>query len=415
MKFQGKILVFLVGLLISSKLFSHPLPNTVVNLNVQSNSIVMKIQIPLQDFEIAFKSKVTSKETFLIANYFSKHITIEDKNHDLWKMKFIDYHIQQNKAAFVGKYQEIVFKVQFIPNKNSNYRDFTLHYDAILHEISNHQALIYIDSDWENGIHNEGQQIGIIERDIPTNTIYPLHISLGKGSNWKGFKSMVRFGIKHIYEGTDHLLFLFLLLLSAPLIAKDKKWTGTGSKKYSLIRIVKIATAFTIGHSITLAIGSIGVINPNTKWVEILIALSILITAIHAIKPVFPNKEIIIAAGFGFIHGLAFASILTHLNLETNKLLLSLLGFNVGIELMQLLVIIVVMPCLLLVSPYKIYSWIRVLGAFFAVIASIAWTVERYTEKSNFITVQIQHGVPYMIAALLSLTILYTSIKKRKN
>lgn len=405
-----------MSLLISSKLFSHPLPNTVVNLNVQSQSIVMKIQIPLQDFEIAFKSKVTTKETFLIAHYFSKHIKIEDKNHEFWKMEFIDYRIQSTKAAFVGKYQQIVFTLQFIPNKNSNYRDFTIHYDAILHEITNHQALIYVDSDWENGLHNEGQQIGIIERDIPTNTIYPLHISLEKGSNWKGFKSMVCFGMKHIYEGTDHMLFLVVLLLSAPLISNGKKWIGTGSKKYSLIRILKIATAFTIGHSITLAIGSFGLINQNTKWVEILIALSILITAVHAIKPIFPNKEIFIASGFGFIHGLAFASVLTNLKLETNKLLLSLLGFNIGIELMQLFIIIIVMPWLLLLSPFKIYQWIRLVGALCAGIASTAWAVERYTEKSNFITVQIQNCESYaivLVVVLACFSIFYSILKKK--
>ncbi|MDN3676167.1 HupE/UreJ family protein [Flavobacterium paronense] len=366
----------------------------------------MKIQIPLQDFEIAFKSKITTNQNYPYSNYFSKHIQIEDKNHLFWKMELIDYKIQSTSAAFVGKYNEIIFRLKFIPNKNSNYRDFTIHYDAIMHEITNHQALIYINSDWENGIHDDCQQIGIIERDVPTNTIYPLHISLEKGSNWKGFKSMVSLGIKHISEGTDHLLFLLVLLLSAPLISINKKWIGSGNIKYALIRILKIATAFTIGHSITLFIGSFGLITPNTIWVEILIALSILITAIHAIKPIFPNKEIYIASGFGLIHGLAFATILANLNLETNKLILSLLGFNVGIELMQLFAIIMVMPWLLYLSPFRIYKWIRIIGASFAGIASVAWAIERYTERSNFISIHLQNTSNYAIWLILALAIL---------
>jgi HupE / UreJ protein len=396
---------------------AHPLPNTVVNLNVQSKNMLMKIQVPLEDFEIAFKHKVTRNQNQLFSQYFSNHIQIKDKESRSWKMEFINYKIQSTEANFVGKYNEIVFWFKFIPNKNSNYKDFTIHYDAILHEISNHQALIYVNSDWENGIHNNSQQIGVIELDVASNTIYPLHISLEKGSNWKGFKSMVVLGMKHISEGTDHLLFLLVLLLSAPLLTDGKKWIGTGNTKYSLIRIIRIATAFTIGHSITLIIGSFGLLNPNTKPVEIIIAISILVTAIHTIKPIFPNKEIYIALAFGLIHGLAFATILTNLNLETNKLILSLLGFNIGIELMQLFAILLVMPWLLLISSYKTYKLVCFFGATIAGIASIAWIIERSTEKSNFISTHLQNSPNYAIYFVIGLAIfsITTKIIKKKG
>jgi len=377
-----------------------------VNLSVQSKSILMKIQVPRQNFEIAFKSKVTGNQTTEITKYFSDHIQIEDENHQFWKMVFLDYRIQSNTAEFVGKYDEILFRVKFLPNKNSNVRDFTIHYDAVMHEITNHQALVYVASDWENGLHDDSQQIGIIGIDVPTNTIYPLHISLANGSQWKGFKSMVALGMQHISEGTDHLLFLLVLLLSAPLISNEKKWIGSGRTKYSLIRILKIATAFTIGHSITLIIGAFGILNPNTKPVEILIALSILITAIHAIKPIFPHKEIYVASGFGLIHGLAFATILSNLDLDSSQLTLSLLGFNIGIELMQLLVIVLVMPWFLLLSPFKIYKWVRIIGAFLAGIASIAWASERYFEKANGISILIQNSSHQAIGFVLGLACL---------
>lgn len=394
---------YLLCLLFSSLLFSHPLPNTVVNLNVQSKSILIKIQVPKQNFEIAFKSKIAGNQTLAISKYFSDHIQIEDQYHQFWTMKFVDYHLQSKSAEFVGKYDEILFRVKFLPNKNSNGRDFTMHYDAIMHEITNHQALVYVASDWENGIHDDIQQIGIIGLDVPTNTVYPLHISLANGSKLKGFKSMVALGMTHISEGTDHLLFLLVLLLSAPLISKEKKWIGSGGTKYSMIRILKIATAFTIGHSITLIIGAFELFNPNPKPVEILIALSILITAIHAIKPIFSNKEIYVASGFGLIHGLAFASVLSNLDLDSSQLTLSLLGFNLGIELMQLLVIILVMPWFLLLSPFKVYQWVRIIGSSLAGIAALAWAVERYTEKSNAISVLIQNSATQAIWFVLGL------------
>jgi hypothetical protein len=134
---------WLIILFFSSNAFSHPLPNTVININVASKDMLMKIQVPLQDFEIAFKSKVTINQKNLFSDYFSKHVKIEDENHQFWKLELIDYKIQSTKAEFVGKYNEIIFWLKFIPNKNSNYRDFTIHYDAIMHEIIN-LSLIHI-------------------------------------------------------------------------------------------------------------------------------------------------------------------------------------------------------------------------------------------------------------------------------
>ena len=399
-----KNIILLIITLFCINIFAHPLPNTVVNIKVQQESMLFQIKVPLQDFEIAFKEKIKLNQPRLIVDYFRNHIKIEDKNNQYLKIELVNYNVQKAKAELIGEYDEVIFNLRFFANKNVDIRNFTLHYDAIMHEIINVQALVYVTSDWENGIH-ESQQIGIIGLDVPTNKIYPLHISLEKGSTWKGFKSMVSLGMKHISEGTDHLLFLLVLLLSAPLLSDGKKWIGSGGYRYSLKRILKITFAFTIGHSITLIIGSLDLLNPNTKWIEIVIALSILITAIHAIIPIFPKKEIFVATGFGLIHGLAFATILTDLNLDTNKLILSLLGFNIGIELMQLFVIIIVMPWFLLLSPYKVYKWVRIVGATLAGIASISWAIERYTEKSNFISIHLQNIDFFSFWIVLSLAI----------
>ena len=416
MKMQFQKLIYAISLLFTSLLIAHPLPNTVVYLNLQSNSTFMTIRIPLQDFEIAFKNKVTKNQNLLFTKYFLKHIKIKDSNYKTWQMEFVDYKIQPTEAAFVGKYDEIEFTLNFIPSKNTNARDFTIYYDAILHEITNHQALLYVNSDWDNGIHQNSQQIGIIALDVPTNKIYPLHISLEKGSIWKGFKSMIALGIKHISEGTDHLMFILVLLLSAPLISSNNKWVKNQSIKATIIKIVKIITAFTIGHSITLIIGSLTTFNLNPKPIEILIAFSILCTALNAIKPIFNAKEVYIACGFGLIHGMAFATLLKELHLDTNKLVLSLLGFNIGIELMQLFVIVLVMPWIVILSTYKIYKYVRVTGALLASIAALAWLCERCTNQSNNIAVFLQNNLQnglWFIFGLACFTIIITVTQKK--
>jgi hypothetical protein len=189
---------------------------------------------------------------------------------------------------------------------------------------------------------------------------------------------MVGLGVRHIAEGTDHLLFLLVLLLPAPLLlTKTRRWGRFGGVRYSLVRLLGIVTAFTLGHSLTLLLGALGWVRLPTQPVEVLIAVSILVSAVHAWRPLFPGREAYVAAGFGLVHGLAFASTLAGLHLTAGPLAGSILGFNLGIELMQLLVIALTVPWLILLSQTPAYPAVRVGGAAGAAVAALAWILER--------------------------------------
>jgi len=421
-----KKILFLLLFLFSITVFAHPMPNTVIALDVHSKKINCELKLPLKELQLVVPFDVTKNTQKLIENhgkYLSKyilsHFTILGSNGKKWNIETNGMTVLESQQQDTGKYKELIVSLSIFPKETDNIRNFTIIYDAIMHQVVTHRALITVRQDWENGNLGESNtEIGTININIDTNMPQPFKVNLKEGSNWKGFESMVALGMKHIYEGIDHLLFLLVLLLSAPLISNGKKWIGFGGNRYSLIRILKIVTAFTIGHSITLIIGSFGLINSNAKWVEIIIAFSILITAIHAIRPLFPNKEVYVAAGFGLIHGLAFATILSDLNLETNKLALSLLGFNIGIELMQLFVIVLVIPWFLLLAPHKIYKRIQIIGAIIGGIAAMAWLVERITEKPNFISVHLQNGHKFsvwVVFLLACFTVFYTALNKSKK
>jgi hypothetical protein len=195
--------------------------------------------------------------------------------------------------------------------------------------------------------------------------------------NVSGFGNMFRLGMRHIAEGTDHLLFLLTLLLPAPLYARGARWAGSARWTTSLVAILKVVTAFTLGHSLTLALGASGLVIVPDRPIEILIAVSILISALHAARPIFPGKEAAIAAFFGLIHGLAFASALNTLGLGVWDKVWDVAGFNLGIEAMQFAVIAMVMPSLLLLSRTRGYTVLRVGGASFAGIAALGWIAQR--------------------------------------
>jgi hypothetical protein len=111
--------------------------------------------------------------------------------------------------------------------------------------------------------------------------------------------------------------------------------------------------------------------------IEVLIAVSILVSAIHALRPIFPGKEAGIAAFFGLIHGLAFAATLSELELGRWERVAGILAFNLGIETMQMVVVAATMPSLLLMSRTRAYPFLRIGGALFAVFASMGWIAER--------------------------------------
>ncbi len=218
-----------------------------------------------------------------------------------------------------------------------------------------------------------------------------------------GFSSLFRLGLRHIAEGTDHLLFLLALLLPAPLIVSGSHWAGCVGVRQSLFRILKVVTAFTLGHSITLASAALGFVHVPSRPIEVLIAVSILVSAIHALRPLFPGKEAGIAAFFGLIHGLAFAATLSELGLGRWERVAGILAFNLGIETMQLIVVAVTLPSLVLMSRTRGYPFLRIGGALFAGFASVGWIAERLLNVHSSVDVvvnSVAHHAVWIAGAL---------------
>ena len=389
--------VILFSALIPENSFAHQSPNTLIFLDVSPGRVAMEIQMPVPELELAFGNNISkSPETIIdrfdsqLREYLQNHIHAYVKKEKPWAIEIVSLKMDKGKYIESGiDYWEVIATVILKPQPNEDTRKFMLDYDVIMHQVMNHVALVNIRSDWETGNidnDNHSEEARVIGWNVRDNIIEPMEINLEKGSRWKGFKNMFVLGTRHIKEGTDHLLFLIVLLLPAMLLINGKQWGKFGGTKYSIARLVKITTAFTIGHSITLLIGALGWLKLPTQPVEILIAFSILVSAIHAIYPIFPGKEIYVAAGFGLIHGLAFATILSNLKLGAGTLALSILGFNMGIEFMQLFIVALIVPWLILLSKTPFYKWFRILLAVLAAIAAMAWIAERSSGFGNIIT-----------------------------
>jgi HupE / UreJ protein len=160
----------------------------------------------------------------------------------------------------------------------------------------------------------------------------------GSAGPARGTGSFLVLGIHHILSGYDHLLFLLGLLLP-----------GGG-----VLALTKIITAFTLAHSVTLSLAVLNIVAVPARLIEAVIGLSIAAVAAEnlCLTPTVTRRWIV-SFGFGLVHGFGFSSALRELGLPAHGLLLSLFGFNAGVEVGQALVVAVALPALMLLRSTR--------------------------------------------------------------
>lgn len=153
-----------------------------------------------------------------------------------------------------------------------------------------------------------------------------------------------REGVWHIWIGIDHVLFLVSLLLPAVLVAAAGGWQTATRFTPVFWDVFKVVTAFTVAHSITLSLAALALIELPTRWVESAIAFSVVCAALNNLWPLVRRGRWLVAFAFGLIHGFGFASVLADLGLPRHALLPALVGFNLGVEAGQLVIVLAFLP-----------------------------------------------------------------------
>ena len=187
-----------------------------------------------------------------------------------------------------------------------------------------------------------------------------------------------REGVWHIWVGFDHILFLLSLLLPAVGVWLGRRWQPVERFSAAFWDVLRIVTAFTVAHSITLSLAALGLIALPSRLVESCIAASVVLAALNNVWPVFHERRWMVAFTFGLIHGFGFASVLMDLGLPQGALALALLGFNGGVEVGQLAIVAVFLPTAYLLRRSAFYRRVVLTGGslVIAVVAGI-WLAER--------------------------------------
>ncbi|MBA3771398.1 MAG: HupE/UreJ family protein [Ramlibacter sp.] len=195
---------------------------------------------------------------------------------------------------------------------------------------------------------------------------------------WETLRQYVVEGVWHIWIGFDHILFLLALLLPAVLVRRGGQWQGGDSLRGAVIEVLKVVTAFTLAHSITLTLAALQLVTLPSRLVESAIAASVILAALNNLRGTVEGRRWMLAFAFGLIHGFGFASVLADLGLPQDALVLALVGFNVGVELGQLAIVAVFLPLAFRLRGTRFYR-VGVLKAGSLAVAALAawWLVQR--------------------------------------
>jgi hypothetical protein len=365
--------------LVAVRAMAHPAPNSVVNLDFGRSSVRAELLIPTSELRYALAAEGIERSSIAaddpaVADYLVRHLVLLAPAGGRWHGAPGSSHLQ-----VLAGHEYLVAALDFTPPAGSTTRQFLFQADPVTHEVRNHYLMVIARSDYRGGlVGDQPELIGFLQ--------YParqLEVTRAGGSPWRGFRAAFVLGIEHIGTGADHLLFLLTLLLPAAMVAGEGRWRARRGAKATLVRLLGIVSAFTVGHSISLAVAAASGWQAAARGVETLIALSVLASAIHAWRPVFPGREALVAGAFGLCHGLAFARALSGHLPDPIDTAGAILGFNLGIECFQMLIVLATIPFVIQLAPDGYGGAARRSLAAFAAAAALGWLAERAFDAPN--------------------------------
>ncbi|MFY0760769.1 HupE/UreJ family protein [Metabacillus dongyingensis] len=333
---------------------AHSINMNYSDLNIEGNEILYDLFIEQTDLFPQFGTDLDNLVNDELASqkiesYLQKGLRIDADSKTL-TMELVSMNMAQ-KGAVRG----MEFQLTFIADEEIE--QFNLHYDLVFDDAPAHTSVLMVHA----GEYFQQDMIDSTNRDILINLPQDLPQDLPQpeiGSVlWKYFV----LGIEHILTGYDHLLFLLSLVLIASRF-KDA---------------LKIVTAFTIAHSVTLFLVATDRIQVSSHWVEALIALTICYVAVENMFVQKAKWRWLLTAIFGLIHGMGFAGALAETGLPKGNLLGPLLTFNLGVETGQLLILCLVLPLLIWMRRFPWYRKMMISTSCLIFVLAFYWLIQR--------------------------------------
>lgn len=243
--------------------------------------------------------------------------------------------------------------------------EVAISYDAFFEVDSQHKLLVSLLNEKNSTPH------------ILSDSTRSIAINEHSGSRFATFTEFVKQGAVHIWIGLDHILFLVSLLLTCALTRRDRHWIANPQIRDIVWRTTWIVTAFTLAHSITLTATALNFITLPSRWVEVGIAITVALAALNNIFPLVLRLGWL-TFGFGLLHGMGFAGALGELGLPNDQKTLTVLAFNLGVEVGQMAIVAIVLPVLIFLRKYYWYSRYSMTAlSVIIVLIALQWIAQR--------------------------------------
>lgn len=376
---------------------AHLTPNSEIRLHFEPGAVRAEILIPAGELAYATGLSANNRRASLEAagRYLLDHARVRTPDGRVWAEDLARIAVV---AAPGGP--DLVASLRFIAPSGASDRTLTLHWDAVIERSPGHFALVAVESDIADGMAEANDLLGSVTAERPT-------IAVDRAAQGaRGlFAGAMQLGAHHILAGYDHLLFLLALLLPAPLVAAGKRWGEPRPVEEAVRALVAVVTAFTVGHSLTLIAAALFKLSLWAAPVEAAIALSVLISSIHAWRPLFPGREPWVAAAFGLVHGLAFATVVAGFGVAATTRATAILGFNLGIEAIQLALVALLLPALLIGARTRFYRTARHVLCTVTAAAALAWLAERLSGRQLAVAAMFERILPLIGLGLSALSL----------
>ena len=353
----------------------HNLGDSYLYLQVYEDRITGRFEIALSDLNPALGLSGTPDEITpetldrridFLKRYYLEHVEISEAGRPLG-IRFTEHELLEARGGYV----QLPFELDGLDGVPDR---LTFDYAVLLDEEPEHRGFLLVEHNWATGTFANENQVSLVFRPGATRQEFDLTSS----GRLRGFLAVARLGFEHLVLGVDHVMFLFALLLPAVLRRERGVWQPLEGLRPALGNAVRIVTAFLVAHSLALSLAAPGLLRLPGPLVETAIALSILLAAVHLLKPLFRGRPWWIVFGLSLFHGLGFAGALQDLGVLDDRPGLSLLAFNLGAEVGQVAVAAVLLPALFLLRRLRVYSKMALPAAAVAMILiSGVWTIER--------------------------------------
>lgn len=371
------LLVVLVGAVCSRSAEAHSPGESYVWLNVEESNITGRVELNLDDLREKLevpvpkqgpeRLEILTQHRDQVLDYIRKNFALETGGEPI-PVEFTDIEILDLGGE--GSYAQY----QYTTPTGSIPDLITITNRIFIEDRLLHRSLVCIERNQKSGKEYIGEFAALIFG--PDNPVQEM--DLNNIEFLLQPRDFIWQGVLHIWIGIDHILFIITLLLPAVLVYESGTWTPVTKFSQAFWNITKIVTIFTIAHSITLSLAAIGWVRLPSRFVESVIALSILLIVINTLRPRFKDKTWFVIFGFGLFHGLGFASVMSELPFRMVHLLKVLIGFNIGVELGQLAIVAAVFPIIFLLRKTRAYVPVCLIGGSLIMGAIAAyWFVER--------------------------------------